>query len=79
MAKQLCFIFPGCDFATYDPVTRDGSISLKLAELIELLSILKDFVNTDAEALDDVVEVTDQMHQLQTLLADLSTKYGVVN
>lgn len=74
ICKQLVFIFPDCDFAVYDVNTRDGLLDLKVAEIIELLSILKDLVNTDTEALKDVVEVTDELHKLQTQLEQLKAK-----
>lgn len=74
ICKQLVFIFPNCDFAVYDVNTRDGLLDLQVSELIEILSILKDKVNTDEEAIKDVVQVTDELHKLQEQLESLKAK-----
>jgi vacuolar-type H+-ATPase catalytic subunit A/Vma1 len=76
MSKQFTFIFPECDFATYDAETRDGTLNLEVAEIIELLGILKDIVSTDEQALQDVLKVTEEMQKLQDQLNQLSSKYG---
>lgn len=71
IAKQLCFIFTECDFATYDKVSGDGEIYLSIAELIECLSVLRDAVTTEP-TVDDSLAIIEELTALQTQIATLN-------
>ena len=77
IAKQLCFIFPDCDFATYDKSSGDGEIYLSISELIDCISVLRDVVAVEPSA-DEAINVIDDLLELQTQIAELSAiKAGI--
>lgn len=68
-AKQLCFIIDGCDFAEYDPETRDGQLYLTATALAELLPLLRDeVVNRPQMTPERFSEIVNQMAELQSQL-----------
>lgn len=77
IAKQLCFIFPECDFATFDKSSGDGEIYLSISELIDCIGVLRDVVATEP-SVDEAVDVVDDLIALQTQIAELSAlKAGI--